>query len=112
MDDVTVVTDFDAKCKNATLKSTVRVAGPAGAHFVLTGELYSLDGVKVALPAMNKTGDIGADGSATIELTAPVKAPKLWSAEKPNLYYVFYRLSDGNQTVVERVQDRIGFRKV
>ena len=25
-------------------------------------------------------------------------APKLWSAEKPNLYYVFYRLSDGNQT--------------
>ena len=38
-------------------------------------------------------------------------APKLWSAEKPNLYYVFYRLSDGNQTV-ERVQDRIGFRKI
>ena len=38
-------------------------------------------------------------------------APKLWSAEKPNLYYAFYRLSDGNQTV-ERVQDRIGFRKV
>ncbi len=38
-------------------------------------------------------------------------APKLWSAEKPNLYYVFYRLSDGNRTV-ERVQDRIGFRKI
>jgi len=112
VDDVTVVTDLDAKYKNATLKSTIRVAGPAGAHFVLTGELYSLDGVKVVLPGMNKTGDIGADGSATVEFTAPVKAPKLWSAEKPNLYYVFYRLSDGNQTVVERVQDRIGFRKV
>ena len=112
LDDVTVVTDLDAKYKNATLKSTVRVTGPAGAHFVLSGELYSLDGVKVALPAMNKAGDIGADGSATVELTAPVTAPKLWSAEKPNLYYVFYRLSDGNQTIVERVQDRIGFRKV
>jgi beta-galactosidase/beta-glucuronidase len=61
---------------------------------------------------MSQAGDIGADGVATVVLTAPVTAPKLWSAEKPNLYYVFYRLSDGNQTVVERVQDRIGFRKV
>ena len=111
VDDVTVVTELDANYKNATLKSTVRIAGSAGAHFNLTGELYSLDGVKVALPAMSQTADIGADGSATIELAAPVTAPKLWSAEKPNLYYVFYRLSDGNKTV-ERVQDRIGFRKV
>ena len=112
VDDVTVVTDLDAQYKDATLKSAVRVAGPAGAHFVLTGELYSLDGAKVAIPAMSQAGDIGADGSATVNLSAPVTAPKLWNAEKPNLYYVFYRLSDGNQTVVERVQDRIGFRKV
>ena len=102
VDDVTVVTDLDAQYKDATLKSTVRVAGPAGAHFVLTGELYSLDGAKVAIPAMSQAGDIGADGSATVLLSAPVTAPKLWSAEKPNLYYVFYRLSDGNQTVRAR----------
>ena len=111
VDDLTVVTDLDAQCKDATLKSTLRLAGPAGAHFVLTGELYSLDGAKVATPAMSQAGYIAADGSATVNLSAPVAAPKLWSAEKPNLYYVFYRLSDGNQTV-ERVQDRIGFRKV
>jgi len=110
--DFTVVTDLDTQYKNAVLKSTIRVAGPAGAHFNLTCELYSLDGAKVALPAMSQAADIGADGSATVELTAPVAAPKLWSAEKPNLYYVFYRLLDDNQTVVERVQDRIGFRKV
>jgi pimeloyl-ACP methyl ester carboxylesterase len=73
--------------------------------------LYTLDGAKVAVPATSQTGEIGADGTATVTLTTPVTVPKLWSAEKPNLYYVFYRLSDGNQTV-ERVQDRIGFRKV
>ena len=112
VDDVTVVTDLDAQYKDATLKSTVRIAGPAGAHFVLTGELYCLDGAKVAIPAMSQAGAIGTDGLATVVLTAPVTAPKLWSAEKPNLYYVFYRLSDDKQTVVERVQDRIGFRKV
>jgi len=111
VDDVTVVTDLDDQYRDATLKSTVRVAGTAGAHFVLTGELYSLDGVKVATPAMSQAGDIGADGSATVALSAAVAAPRLWSAEKPNLYYVFYRLSDGNRTV-ERVQDRIGFRKI
>ena len=112
VEDVTVVTDLDANYQDATLQSTVRVAGPAGAHFVLTGELCALDGAKVATPAMSQTGEIGADGSATVNLSAPVTAPKLWNAEKPHLYYVFYRLSDDNQTVVERVQDRIGFRKV
>jgi beta-galactosidase/beta-glucuronidase len=111
VDDLTVVTDLDAQYKDATLQSSVRVAGPAGAHFVVTGELYSLDGAKVAIPPASQAGDIGADGSATVNLSAPVTAPKLWNAEKPNLYYVFYRLSDGNQTV-ERVQDRIGFRKI
>jgi beta-galactosidase/beta-glucuronidase len=111
VDDVTVVTDLDAQYKDATLKSTVRVAGLAGARFTLSGELYFLDGAKVDLPASSQTGEIGADGTATVTLTTPVAAPKLWSAEKPNLYYVFYRLSDGNRSV-ERVQDRIGFRKV
>ena len=73
--------------------------------------MYTLDGAKVAIPAMSQTREIGADGTATVMFSAPVPAPKLWSAEKPNLYYVLYRLSDGNQ-FVERVQDRIGFRKV
>jgi beta-galactosidase/beta-glucuronidase len=109
--DVTVVTDLDVQYKDATLKSTVRVTGAPGAHFNLTAELYSLDGAKVKLPAMSQAGDIGADGFGTVVLTAPVIAPKLWSAEKPNLYYVFYSLSDGKRAV-ERFQDRIGFRKV
>ena len=113
VDDVTVVTDLDEQYKDATLKSTVRVVGPAGAHFALTCELYNLDGTKVETPAMSQSGEISdhADGSATVTLSAPVTAPKLWSAEKPNLYYVFYRLSDGNRSI-ERVQDRIGFRKL
>src|SRR5271157_1176247 len=111
VDDVTVVTALDAQYKDATLSSTVRVAGPAGAHFTLAGELYTIGGVKVAIPAMSQPGQIGADGFGAVVLTAPVTAPRLWSAEKPNLYYVFYSLSDGKRTV-ERVQDRIGFRKV
>jgi beta-galactosidase len=111
VDDVTVVTGLDDRYTDATLKSTLRVAGPPGAHFHLTGELYSFDGKKVATPVMSLAGNIGAEGIATVVMSAPVTAPKLWSAEKPNLHYVFYRLSDGNRTV-ERVQERIGFRQV
>jgi beta-galactosidase len=111
VDDVTVVTDLDAQYKDATLKSAVRVAGASGAHFTVTCELYNLDGTKVETPAMTQSGDIGAEGTATVNLSAPVTAPKLWNAEKPNLYYVLYRLSDGANNV-ERVQDRIGFRKI
>jgi beta-galactosidase len=111
VDDVTVVTDLDAQYKDATLKSTVRVTGKTGAHFNLSGELYSLDGTRIPLTAMTQAGVIGADGFAIVALTAPVVAPKLWSAEKPNLYYVFYSLSSGMRTV-ERVEDRIGFRKI
>ena len=57
-------------------------------NIVVTGELYSLDGAKVTTPAMSQAGDIGADGAATVNLSANVTAPKLWNAEKPNLYYV------------------------
>jgi beta-galactosidase len=134
MDDVTVVTDLDANYKNAMLTSTVRVTGPVGAHFVLTAELFTLDGAIVPLtytasgghvPLLSdmpgpgdlfqdlpwrRSGTIGADGTSTVTIAAGVTA-KLWSAETPNLYYVFYSLSDGSKTV-ERVQDRIGFRKV
>ena len=75
VDDVTVVTELDAQYKDATLKSTVRVAGTAGAHFVLTCEMRTLDGDRVAIPAMSQAGDIGADGAATVTLSAPVTAP-------------------------------------
>jgi hypothetical protein len=34
---------------------------------------------------MSQTGEIGADGFATVVLSAPVLEPRLWSAERPNL---------------------------
>jgi beta-galactosidase/beta-glucuronidase len=110
VEDITIVTDLDAQYQNATLKTSVRVAGEAGASFTLAGELYRFDGRKVSIPSMRQSGAFDANGAATIALEAPVKSPKLWSAEKPNLYYVLLRLDSGGGT--ERVQERFGFRKV
>jgi beta-galactosidase len=110
VNDVTITTDLDAQYKDATLKTTVRVVGKAGSRFDVTGELYGFDGKKVSLPAMRQSGTIGKEGAARVAFEAPVKSPKLWSAEKPNLYYVLLRLDAGGTT--ERVQERFGFRKI
>ncbi len=110
VDDVTVTTGLDAQYQDATLKAAVRVAGKAGSRFKVTGELYGFDGKMVSVPAMEQSGKIGSDGVGTVTLAAPVKSPKLWSAEKPNLYYVLLRLDSGGTT--ERVQERFGFRQI
>jgi beta-galactosidase len=110
VDDVTITTDLNDQYKDATLNAKVRVVGKAGSRFDVTGELYRLDGKRVSLPAMRQSGIIDADGAASVALEAPVKLPKLWSAEKPNLYYVMLRLDSGGTT--ERVQERFGFRKI
>ena len=110
VDDMTIVTDLDAKYRNATLKTSVRIVGKSGSRFKVTGEVYGIDGTKLSMPAMRDGGTVGADGAGTVLLQAAVKAPKLWSAEKPNLYYVVLRLDSGGQT--ERIQERFGFRAV
>ena len=111
VDDITIVTDLDAKYKDATLNTKVRVTGQAGAEFNVTGELYDFAGVKTSTPIMRQRGMIGPDGTVTINFQTPVKSPKLWSAEKPNLYYVCLRLEDSGRPI-ERVQERFGFRKI
>ena len=92
VDDVTITTDLDAKYQDATLKAAVRVPANAGCAVQgLRAELYGLDGSKVSIPAMQATAEPSAlTARPPFTLTAPVKSPKLWSAEKPNLYYVLF----------------------
>ncbi len=52
----------------------------------------------------------GRDASAA--LTAPVVSPRLWSAERPELYTLVVELCDANASVVDRVSTRVGFRRV
>jgi beta-galactosidase len=111
VDDVTIVTDLDTNYQNAILNTTIRLVGQAGAWFNVAGELYGLDGGRISTPSIRRQGIIGADGTTTLTFRTPVKSPKLWSAEKPNLYYIVLQLdSDGRTT--ERVQERFGFRKI
>ncbi len=111
IDDVTVVTKLDQTYKDARLGATVKVLGKPGEAFLLTGTVVGADGKPVDVPPINFGRDIDTDGSATIGMEIPVAAPKLWSAEKPNLYYLMLQLKTGD-TIQETVQQRFGFRTV
>jgi beta-galactosidase len=119
--DVTVVTDLDAAYTDAELSATVLVRGKLGEAVSVSATLceahtngvrgVAASGAPGLQPEMTRQAVIGLEGLATVTLTQAVKAPKLWSAEKPNLYYLVIALNR-NGRLVEKVQERFGFRKI
>ena len=109
--DIKIVTPLKDNHADATLEASVKVEGRAGEKFVVAGRLFNFDGTDAGMPEISQTGKIGEGGTATVKLQREIMAPKLWSAEKPNLYYLALNLSENGKTV-ETVQDRFGFRQV
>lgn len=110
IDDLTVRTPLAANYRDATLAVQVHVTGARGQAVAVEGELFSADG-RPAGVKVSGAGTLQADGTTQVALSAPAPAPALWSAEKPNLYYVVLSLSvDGK--LLERVQERFGFRQI
>ena len=108
--DITVRTPLAPNYRDATLNTQVQVMGKPGQAVTVDGRLLDSNGN--ATPVQFFSGSsVGADGTTTLTLSAPVTAPKLWSAEKPNLYYVMLQLSVAGKPV-ERVEQRFGFRQI
>lgn len=59
-------------------------------------------------PAVSGT----ADANGRIELVQLLRAPRLWSAEHPNLYALSVDLKDTKGNVIEHVTRRVGIREV
>ena len=91
IDDIVVRTPLAANYKDATLVAQLSVKGTPGQTVAVTGTLTKANGQPTGVRLFG-TGRLGANGAAQIALSAPVKAPALWSAEKPNL--VLHRLPD------------------
>lgn len=112
--DFFVRTDLDAEFRNAVLRADVKVTHAGGGR---------VEGYKVAMAlydglepvwAEAVTGEV-ADARSNVtgcQLSAPVEAPRLWSAEKPDLYRVVITLSDPEDRILEVVTCRVGFRDV
>jgi beta-galactosidase len=57
-------------------------------------------------------GAIGSEAPSSPKIQITVKEPRLWSAEKPNLYSLTLTLKDNSGDTIEVVSGRIGFREV
>jgi beta-galactosidase/beta-glucuronidase len=108
--DITVRTPLTHNYRDANLDASVVVDGEPGSTVGVAGILLDSNGRPTGVTA-NGQARTADDGTATIVLSTPVKAPRLWSAEKPNLYYLVLHLTQ-NGRPVENVEQRFGFRQV
>ena len=110
IDDIVVRTPLAANYRDATLATQVSVKGTPGQTVTVTGQLFRRNGQPTTVK-LTGTGRLNAGGAALLAMSAPVKAPALWSAEKPNLYYVVFSLTSGGKPV-ERAEERFGFKQI
>jgi hypothetical protein len=71
----------------------------------VTAQILDAAGAKVGLPFTAKL----APNQNTIKLQTKIDAPKLWTAETPNLYRVQFTLSEASKPL-HTVTERFGFR--
>ena len=114
IEDYTVVTDLDENYKNAILKLYLDVKNMA---------FTDIEDFSIKASVIEENGNVYAQGTvpvasvasaATCTVTAeiPVTAPKLWSAEKPNLYALVLTLVDAEGREVENISTQLGFREL
>ncbi len=100
--DFTLRTPLDEKYTDATFEISLDFQKPAGGS--VSVEVSDPDGKQL----FSDKASISGDGTARFR--KPVKAPKLWSAEDPNLYQAIITHRDASGKVVEVVPWKFGFR--
>jgi Beta-galactosidase/beta-glucuronidase len=111
--------DLDAAYKDGTLTVdvSVRNRGETAETNARAVEVALLDAegkaVGGAAPlASANVASVAAGQEARVTLTAPVAAPRRWTAETPNLYTLLVTLKDGKGNVADVRSCRVGFRKI
>lgn len=103
--DVELIPDLDAAYKNATLDVKLKLNKKPVAPLTAVFELR--DGQKLISSANLK---FDASENASAKLT--INAPKLWTAETPNLYEAIVKIKDKDGNILEVIPQVAGFRKV
>lgn len=103
---------------NADLSVTASVRGygtaPAAGRYTVETTLYDARNRPVWSAPLTQPADLGsvkAGQDVTVRAAKAVRAPKLWSAERPNLYTAVLRLRDPAGKVIETLSSRVGFRE-
>ena len=108
--DLTVVTEFDENYCDAELQISCELHNNAttpATDLRLHAQLF--DGDKCIAEQQN-THSLQNDSACQFVL--PVKQPKQWNAEHPNLYLLLLTLRDSNGEIIEVVPQQVGFRDI
>jgi beta-galactosidase len=103
--DTEVIPDLDNAYKNGWLKISLSLNKKPESP--VTAELELKDGSLLVKKQVLKF-----DTAALIKFNMAVDAPKLWTAETPNLYQLTIRLLNSKGEVMEVIPQKIGFRKI
>ncbi|MEY8391219.1 glycoside hydrolase family 2 TIM barrel-domain containing protein [Lachnospiraceae bacterium 45-W7] len=119
--DYTVETDLDENYENAELNVSVTVANAsvsAASGYKVDARLYNEDGsmfvngITIDMPNIAGAKEM-QDGTASAQGGKTVYAPKLWSAETPNLYTLVLSLYDSvTGAYAGSVSQQLGFREI
>ncbi|WP_168205100.1 glycoside hydrolase family 2 TIM barrel-domain containing protein [Bythopirellula goksoeyrii] len=94
---------------SAEVFSSTNTSKNIGPKFSIEAQVKTIDGEPVSTPFGVETITPGSNSSTTV--AAKFDSPQLWSAEKPNLYQVEFRLKRGSE-VLHSTTERFGFRTV
>jgi beta-galactosidase len=109
--DFQVQTPFDAAYENATFKLHAAIANVGARGAAATIEARLLDEAGSTVLDTRRKVTVAAGKDAEIEIDQPVKSPKQWSAETPNLYKLLLTVKDTKGKVLETIPWRVGFRQ-
>ena len=109
--DLTVVTEFDENYCDAELQVSCdvnNISATSVAGLQLHAQLF--DGEKCV--AEQSLDALSVQDSATCQFLIPVKQPKQWNAEHPNLYLLLLTLRNNHGEIIEVVPQQVGFRDI
>ena len=105
--------DLDAAYKNGLLSVDVKLKNfKATALENQVVEVTLLDENNIKVVTQSTELEVPANGFANTVITKKITAPKLWTAETPNLYTLLLTLKDEKGTIIEATSCKIGFRKI
>lgn len=113
--DIFAQTTFDSGYQDATLTVTCRVTNRYAEKRdgeVVTVHLFDANGNAVFAQALRQEFAARAGTEEAVTVSAPVTAPRKWSAEDPYLYTLVATIDGEDGQVAEAVSCRIGFRQV
>ncbi|MFF3736215.1 glycoside hydrolase family 2 TIM barrel-domain containing protein [Streptomyces sp. NPDC002566] len=102
----------DYRAAELSVTASVRDYGGQGAgRYSVETQLYDAGGHPVWPRPLQQSVTLGAGGESTVQAAKAVPAPRLWSAEHPELYTAVLQLRDPAGQVIETLSHRVGLRE-